>query len=40
LQHLYGERYRLELRAAQGGGALAELAIPFHTQIANQEALR
>jgi hypothetical protein len=40
LQHLYGERYRLELRAAEGGGALAELAIPFHPEIVIQEALR
>ena len=34
LQHLYGEHHRFELRAAAGGGALAELAIPFQSTTA------
>jgi two-component system LytT family sensor kinase len=29
LRHLYGDAYRLELLPAEGGGALAEVAIPF-----------
>ena len=31
LNHLYGPRHRLELRPDTGGGALAELVIPFDT---------
>jgi two-component system, LytTR family, sensor kinase len=29
LRHLYGEAHRLELRPADGGGAVAEIAIPY-----------
>jgi len=35
---LYGDRHRLELRAAEGGGALAELAIPLQTIAVQEEA--
>lgn len=39
LKHLYGPRHRLELHPEAGGGALAELAIPFHTGVGPQEAV-
>jgi len=38
LRYLYGDRHRLELRAAEGGGALAELAIPLQTIAVQEEA--
>jgi hypothetical protein len=28
---LYGERQRLALTAAEGGGALVEVRLPYHT---------
>jgi sensor histidine kinase YesM len=31
LQHLYGERFSLELTANPGGGARVSLAIPYHS---------
>lgn len=34
LEKLYGEDARLELRAAEGGGAEARLEVPFHTSTA------
>src|SRR5262252_6942841 len=37
LNHLYGPRHRLELRSDTGGGALAELVIPFDAGAGPQE---
>jgi len=34
LEQLYGTRQRFSLRAANGGGAIAEVELPYHTQLA------
>ncbi|MDY7230034.1 sensor histidine kinase [Hyalangium rubrum] len=38
LRHLYGDAHRLELLPAEGGGALAEVAIPFRRVGAEQRS--
>ncbi|WP_225413745.1 sensor histidine kinase [Stigmatella hybrida] len=38
LRHLYGEEHRLELLLADGGGAVAEVAIPYRRAVARASA--
>jgi LytS/YehU family sensor histidine kinase len=34
LEQLYGTKQRFSLRAVDGGGAIAEVELPYHTQLA------
>ena len=38
LTQLYGERQRLALTAAEGGGALVEVRLPYHTTSQRRSA--